>query len=62
MLALEGDRAVEMLFDAAFPELAPALSPDGRWLAYQSDETGSSLVHVRPFPISTTASGACPQV
>ncbi|MFL5538042.1 MAG: TolB family protein [Longimicrobiaceae bacterium] len=28
----------------------PALSPDGRWLAYMSDETGTSEVYVRPFP------------
>ena len=25
-------------------------SPDGRWLAYQSNETGRMEVHVRPFP------------
>lgn len=31
-------------------EAAPALSPDGRWLAYQSDETGRREVFVRPFP------------
>jgi serine/threonine-protein kinase len=26
------------------------LSPDGRWLAYDSDETGQSEVYVQPFP------------
>ncbi|HEX5818169.1 MAG TPA: protein kinase [Gemmatimonadales bacterium] len=31
-------------------ESAPALSPDGRWLAYESDETGRSEIYVRPFP------------
>ena len=31
-------------------ELAPALSPDGRWLAYVSNETGRDEVWVRPFP------------
>ena len=25
-------------------------SPDGRWVAYQSDETGTTAVHVQPFP------------
>ena len=30
----------------------PALSPDGRWLAYQSDKTGRYEVYVRPFPVS----------
>ncbi len=33
-----------------FQEIAPALSPDVRWLAYASDETGRSEVYVRPFP------------
>ncbi len=31
-------------------EAGPALSPDGRWLAYQSDETGRREVFIRPFP------------
>ncbi len=31
-------------------EFAPALSPDGRWLAYVSNESGTSEVYVRPFP------------
>ena len=28
----------------------PAVSPDGRWLAYESNQTGESEVWVRPFP------------
>jgi hypothetical protein len=28
----------------------PRFSPDGKWLAYSSDETGRSEVYVRPFP------------
>jgi hypothetical protein len=31
-------------------ELDPAFSPDGRWLAYTSNEYGRFEVHVRPFP------------
>jgi len=31
-------------------ETAPALSPDGRWLAYVSNESGAHEVYVRPFP------------
>ena len=30
--------------------MAPALSPDGRWLAYVSNESGRAEVYVRPFP------------
>jgi Tol biopolymer transport system component len=33
-----------------FDEEAIALSPDGHWLAYHSDETGTSEVFIRPFP------------
>jgi len=33
-----------------FNEVLPALSPDGRWLAYQSTESGQMAVYVRPLP------------
>lgn len=36
-------------------ELGAAVSPDGRWLAYQSDETGRYEIYVRPFPAVDTA-------
>ena len=36
--------------NSAFDEGEPAFSPDGRWLAYQSNESGSFEVYVRPFP------------
>ncbi|PYV20907.1 MAG: hypothetical protein DMG27_21925, partial [Acidobacteria bacterium] len=31
-------------------ESAPIFSPDGRWIAYQSDESGRGEIYVRPFP------------
>jgi serine/threonine-protein kinase len=31
-------------------EVSPAVSPDGRWIAYASDESGRYEVYVRPFP------------
>jgi serine/threonine-protein kinase len=31
-------------------EAEPAFSPDGRWVAYESSETGVAEVYVRPFP------------
>src|SRR5262245_54907046 len=31
-------------------EQEPMFSPDGRWLAYYSEESGSTQVYVRPFP------------
>jgi len=36
-------------------ELYPALSPDGRWLAYSSNESGTAEVYVRPFPETASA-------
>ena len=33
-----------------FTESSPTFSPDGRWLAYVSDESGRTEVYVRPFP------------
>jgi serine/threonine-protein kinase len=39
-----------LVANPSFDETAPAISPDGRWLAYQSDETGTTEVYVRPFP------------
>ena len=50
VLTMEGERTAEMLLDAEFVEAEPALSPDGRWLAYVSLETGTPLVYVKPFP------------
>ena len=41
---------VALLATADFAEEDPALSPDGRWLAYVSDETGQREIYVRPFP------------
>jgi len=35
---------------SGFTERGPELSPDGRWLAYSSDESGREEVYVRPFP------------
>ena len=33
-----------------FSEYHPALSPDGRWVAYTSNESGTNEIYVRPFP------------
>jgi serine/threonine-protein kinase len=42
--------ASRLVVPGTFGESAPALSPDGKWLAYQSDETGRMEVYVRPYP------------
>ncbi len=33
-----------------FNEFVPAVSPDGRWLAYVSDESGQDEIYLREFP------------
>ena len=33
-----------------FHEVAPRVSPDGRWVAYTSDQAGENSIYVQPFP------------
>ncbi|TDI44179.1 MAG: hypothetical protein E2P02_09985, partial [Acidobacteria bacterium] len=40
----------ELLLASAFDERNPMLSPDGRWLAYSSNESGRFQIYVQPFP------------
>jgi len=47
---LRGDSVSVPVAASRFTEVNPALSPDGRWLAYTSDESGINEVYVRPFP------------
>jgi serine/threonine-protein kinase len=44
------DSVPRVLLQSRYDNFAMTLSPDGRWLAYVSDESGSSEVYVRPFP------------
>jgi len=44
------DSVPARLLATDFDENAVALSPDARWLAYQSDESGEDEIYVRPFP------------
>jgi serine/threonine-protein kinase len=44
------DRTIRPLLQSRSNELNADLSPDGRWLAYESDESGTPSVDVRPFP------------
>jgi serine/threonine protein kinase len=40
----------QVFLNTPFREDSPAFSPDGRWLAYSSDDTGIHEIYVRPFP------------
>lgn len=44
------DSAAVPLLAERFDESAPAISPDSRWLAYESNETGHSEIYVRSYP------------
>jgi serine/threonine-protein kinase len=44
------DRTAQSLVSASAFDLDPELSPDGRWLAYHSNESGEFQVYVRPYP------------
>ncbi|MDA2923602.1 winged helix-turn-helix domain-containing protein [Acidobacteria bacterium AH-259-L09] len=50
VLPMEGEPTAESLLQTQFAELNPVISPDGRWIAYTSDESGRMEVYVRPFP------------
>ena len=51
ILPLDGDvDTPEVFLSTPFEERGVSFSPDGRWLAYVSDESGQSEVYVRPYP------------
>jgi Tol biopolymer transport system component len=44
------DRKAQPFLRTPFNETAPQFSPDGRWLAYVSDESGRDEIYVQPYP------------
>ena len=44
-----------VLTNGAVDALAPTLSPDGRWMAYSSNESGAEEIYVVPFPNAADA-------
>jgi Tol biopolymer transport system component len=52
VMPIEGDREPVVLLATRYFEVWPRFSPDGRWLAYQSDESGRGEVYVRPFVVT----------
>ena len=47
---LGGASKLDTVLASRYSEGWPALSPDGRWLAYQSDESGRFEVYLRAWP------------
>ena len=49
-LPLTGDRKPFPILQTPFNEGHPQISPDGKWIAYSSDETGRREIYVQSFP------------
>jgi serine/threonine-protein kinase len=47
---LTGDKKPHEFLTSEFDELLPRLSPDGKWLAYSSNQSGAIEVYVKAFP------------
>ena len=50
---MSGDRKPRMLIDTSYVEDEVHVSPDGRWVAYNADETGRWEVFIASFPAFT---------
>jgi len=50
VVALEEGGEPELFLGTRFEEVEARFSPDGRWVAYQSDESGRVEIYIRPFP------------
>jgi eukaryotic-like serine/threonine-protein kinase len=50
MLPLAGERKPQLLIRTPFDERLAAVSADGKWLAFESNETGRSEIYVQSFP------------
>ena len=50
VVSLTGDPQTESLISTEFAERDAALSPDGKWVAFESNMSGQTEVYVRPFP------------
>ena len=49
-LSMDGGGASQPFLQTKSLEGGPLFSPNGKWLAYESDESGRNEIHMRPFP------------
>ena len=56
VVQMTGDRTPSVFLKTPFREAYGAFSPDGRWVAYHSNESGRMEIYVRPFVPPGTAS------
>jgi serine/threonine-protein kinase len=50
LMKVDNGQAPQPLIETRFNDVLAEISPDGRWMAYVSDETGQWELYVRPFP------------
>jgi len=50
VMSVDSPRTLRPYLVTSFEERAPAMAPDGRWLAYVSNESGRDEVYVRAYP------------
>ncbi len=50
VLPIEGERKPRLFLESRFSLTHPEFSPDGRWIAYVSNESGNREVYVQPYP------------
>jgi hypothetical protein len=51
VLPMEGERKPTPIANTPADERMAEFSPNGRWVAYQSDESGRFEIYVKPFPV-----------
>jgi Tol biopolymer transport system component len=54
IVSSDGSGEPRRLIDSDFDEWGATISPDGRWMAYGSNETGKPQIYVTPFPNPTS--------
>jgi hypothetical protein len=50
LASLKGDTTPHPYMETPASETRPQVSPDGRWIAYESDETGRLEIYIQTFP------------
>ena len=56
VLPMESERKPQVFLQTEFNETEAKFSPDMKWVAYQSDESGRYEIYVRPFPTQAGSS------
>jgi Tol biopolymer transport system component len=50
IMPIDGTQGPRLIVDGPADEAKPAMSPNGRWIAYESNVSGKAEVYVQPFP------------